>query len=229
MKQYSLLLLSGGLGTRMQQNIPKQHLLLFGRPIIIHSMERINKIPEIEKIVITCNKNYIDDLKVMLDNYNFTKEIVIVEGGRTRQESVLKGLSKITTNSVIIHEAARPFVRQKEFENLIKAKEKNVSFGINIPFTVLKGKNNFISESLTRSDLVNIQLPQKFDTEPLKKAHNRAVELGKEYTEDACLSLDLIDGEIKILKGTEFNIKITTPIDYKIAEVIYKHYILNEE
>jgi D-ribitol-5-phosphate cytidylyltransferase len=229
MKQYSLLLLSGGIGTRMQQSIPKQHLLLFGRPIIIHSIERINKIPEIEKIVITCSKNHIDDLKEMIDNYNFTKEILIIEGGITRQDSVLKGLTKITTDSVIIHEAARPFVRQNEFEKLIETKEENVSFGINIPFTVLKKKNNFISESLIRSNLINIQLPQKFDTESLKKGHNKAVELGKEYTEDASLSLDLLDKEIKIIEGTEFNIKITTPIDYKIAEIIYKHYILNEE
>lgn len=228
MEQYSLLLLSGGIGTRMQQSIPKQHMLLFGRPIIIHSIERINKIPEIKRIIITCNKDHINDLKVMIDNYNFTKQIIIIEGGKTRQESVAKGLSEITTNSLIIHEAARPFVRKEEFEELITTKEKNVSFGIDIPFTVLKRKDNFINETLTRSSLVNIQLPQKFDTNSLKKAHLKAIELGKKYTEDASLCIDLFNEEIKILKGTEFNIKITRPIDYKIAEIIYKEYILNE-
>jgi 2-C-methyl-D-erythritol 4-phosphate cytidylyltransferase len=229
MEKNSLLLLSGGIGARMQKSIPKQHLLLFGRPIIIHSLERIDKLVDIDKVVITCNKSHINDLKEMTDKYGFKKEIIIIEGGKTRQESVYKGLLKINTPSVIIHEAARPFVRLKEFQNLIDSKEKNITYGINIPYTVLKKKGGFIVENLNRSNLINIQLPQKFNTEELKLSHINAIENKKEYTEDTSLILDTLKEKIKILEGTEFNIKITNPIDYKIAEIIYKDYILNEE
>jgi len=229
MKKNSVLLLSGGIGARMQKSIPKQHLLLFGRPIIIHSLERIDKLVDIDKIVITCNKNHIDDLKEMTKMYGFKNEIIIIEGGKSRQESVQKGLMEINTPSVLIHEAARPFVRLKEFEKLIDSKEQNITYGVDIPYTVLMRKGDFITENLNRSSLINIQLPQKFNTLKLKRAHLEAIQNKKTFTEDTSLLLDFFGKKIKIFKGTEFNIKITNPIDYKIAEIIYKDYIINEE
>jgi|LGVF01.2.fsa_nt_gb 2-C-methyl-D-erythritol 4-phosphate cytidylyltransferase len=228
MKKYSLLLLSGGIGTRMQQELPKQHLLLFGRPIIIHTLERIDELEDIEDIIITCPKQYIGELDKMIDNYNLKKNYIIIEGGKTRQESVFKGLSRINTESIIIHEAARPFVKIEEFKYLIDSEGENVSLGLDIPFTVLKTKDGVISENLNRSELVNIQLPQKFNTSELKEAHQKAIDLGEEFTEDASLLLKYSNSTVRVIKGSDYNIKITTPVDYKIAEIIYKDYILNE-
>ncbi len=228
MKKHSLLLLSGGIGTRMQQDIPKQHLLLFGRPIIIHTLERVDKIEEIGEIIITCPKQYIEELENMIINYNLNKSIKIIQGGNTRQESVFKGLTEINNNSVIIHEAARPFVKLADFENLINSEYSNISYGLDIPFTVLKKKDDYISENLNRSELVNIQLPQKFNAEELKQAHIKAKEEGTTFTEDASLLLKYSNSKVNIINGSDYNIKITTPVDYKIAEIIYKDYILNE-
>ncbi|WP_138496164.1 IspD/TarI family cytidylyltransferase [Paenibacillus pinistramenti] len=228
MKKTSMILLAGGQGTRMKQDIPKQFLLLYGRPIIVHVLEKIEHIPEIEEVVISCPEQYIERTLELIEVYGLKKNILCIAGGETRQESTFKALEHVRNESVIIHEAARPFVTVSDFMNIMKDSEENITYALDIPFTVLKGEG-YIIENLKRSELINVQLPQKFNVSELKSAHNWAVANNKNsFTEDASLLFEHSGASIKIMKGNDYNLKITTPFDFKIAPTIYQEYFIGE-
>lgn len=221
---YSVILLAGGKGTRMKKKTPKQYLLLAGKPIIVHSIERLDRIEKINEIVIVCEDEYVVILKELIEKYNIKTKIVYAKAGINRQLSVFSGLQKITNEDVIIHESARPFVKKEDFERLIECPEKNVTFGISIPFTVVKGDEK-INSLLNRSELINVQLPQKFEAEKLRLAHDLAIRDNKEFTEDAGMVYIYTNTAVKILQGNHENIKITEGIDLAVGEIIYNEYI----
>lgn len=218
---YTLVLLSGGTGSRMHNSVPKQYMLLAGKPIIMHILERVDQIESIEKIVIVCADEYVQSVDFMLKQYGIKKRIQYAPAGSTRQASVLSGLTRVETENVIIHEAARPFVKIEDFESLINEENPNAMFGLPIPFTVVKG-HDYVEGQLDRSELVNVQLPQKFQTEILRSAHEQALKGQKSFTEDASMIFNYKpDVKIKICAGLEYNIKITTRMDILIGEQIY--------
>lgn len=221
---YSLILLAGGTGTRMQQSVPKQYLLLAGKPVIMHTIERIDRIEEIQKIVIVCTDDYVQIINEMLRQYAIHTPIQYAAAGSSRQASVWSGLQCVDTERVILHEAARPFVSEEDFRRLINEEADHVMFGVPIPFTVLKG-HEYVEELLDRTELVNVQLPQKFLTRDLYHAHRQAVNEGKRFTEDAGMVFTYAENQnVKVLQGKEYNIKLTTPMDLLIGEIIYKEY-----
>lgn len=225
MKEYSLILLSGGVGKRMQLNYPKQFLLLAGKPIFIHVLEKVDRLPEIKEIIITCPHDYMDLTEETITPYGFHTPIRLIEGGETRQESVYKGLLAAQYDDVIIHEAVRPFVTVEMFQRLINEPVENAIFGLEIPFTVLKGRDK-VEGNLKREELINVQLPHKFSKDRLLYAHECAREENLQFTEDASLHFHYYKSDITVLKGSDHNIKITTPVDRKIAEAIYKETVL---
>ncbi len=223
---YSAILLSAGSGTRMKEEVPKQYLLLGGKPMIMHSIERLDRLTMINEIIIVCDNSYKNHLEKMIKEYAITTPVKYVQGGALRQESVYNGLQQVSNNDVIIHEAARPFVKESEFQILIEDESRNATLAYDIPFTVLKGKEH-ITSNLDRSELINVQLPQKFDTSAVIQAHKKARAEGNIYTEDASLMFANSDIKIKILKGSSYNVKITEPIDLVLGEIIYKNIITN--
>ena len=217
----TMILLSGGSGRRMQNSIPKQYMLLAGKPVIMHILERLEKLESISKIVIVCTEAYRSSITLMLEQYGISKEIVLAPAGQARQESVLNGLGYVETDTVIIHEVARPFVTTDDFNRLIEYDSENVIYGLPIPCTVLKG-HKMIEGELERSELINVQLPQKFRTDLLQKCHQRAASEGKHFTEDAGLVFHYFpDQKIEVCPGMEYNIKLTTRQDMIIGEIIY--------
>lgn len=221
---YTLVLLSGGTGTRMHNNIPKQYMLLAGKPVIMHTLERVEAIKEITEVVIVCAAEYVNCIEMMLKQYNITMSVKFAEAGKTRQASVQSGLEMVQTEKVIIHEAARPFVNIADFMMLINETCENAIIGTSIPFTVIKG-HDYVEGILTRSELVNVQLPQKFNTALLKNVHEKAKTDNREFTEDASMVYHYFpDVKIKICSGSDYNIKLTTPTDFITGELIYKEY-----
>lgn len=218
---YTVILLSGGIGSRMQNNVPKQYMLLAGKPMIMHVLEKINLLDAVEKVVIVCAPDYRASLQLMLEQYGIRKTVEFAPAGKTRQASVFSGLKNVKTANVIIHEAARPFVKLEDFQALMDEPGENAIIGSDIPFTVVEGHER-VEGILDRSSLVNVQLPQKFNTQLIREAHVKAAKEGLSFTEDASLLFHYSPGaKIKILKGKEYNIKITTRIDMLAGEMIY--------
>lgn len=223
-KKYSFVLLSGGIGSRMQNNIPKQYMLLAGKPVIMHSLEKADAIDLISEIVVVCSDDYKKTIMDMAEQYGIRKTIIFASAGKTRQASVLSGLKKVNNDNVIIHEAARPFVKVENIEELINNSSDNAIIGSRIPFTVVEG-NNEVSGLLDRSKLINVQLPQKFQLKPLLESHLKAENDSMEFTEDASL-LHYYQPEIKIsvIEGKDYNIKLTNRIDMLVGEIIYDEF-----
>ena len=224
MKKYTFILLSGGVGSRMKNPVPKQYMLLAGKPMIMHILERIDCLDQVDKIVIVCSEDYKASIDLMIKQYGIKKDYSFANAGSTRQASVYSGLKEVTSHDVIIHEAARPFVSVSDFEELINDQSDNATIGMDIPFTVIKGHEQ-VEGILNRSELVNVQLPQKFNTKQLLAAHEKAINDGKLFTEDVSL-LYFYDSSsiVKIIKGKEYNIKITTRTDMLSGEIIYDEY-----
>lgn len=221
-----MIILAGGVGTRMGQPTPKQFLILAGKPIIVHVLEKVERLSEIERVVITCPQEHLETTRTLLEHRNLSDHFSCIEGGATRQDSVYKGILELAgCDSIIIHEAVRPFVTAEEFRALITSEYPNAIYGTRIPFTVLLG-HDFVEGTFERSALVNVQLPQKFDAAVLRRAHELAREDGRDFTEDASMVFHYETGPVRILEGTEKNIKITEPTDLVIGEAIYNEYVL---
>ena len=90
--KYSLVLLSAGKGTRFGKETPKQYLLLAGKPMIVHTLERVDQIEDIAEVVVVCGEEYVEKIQTYLKDYRIQKKIVFVEGGDTRQKSVFAGI-----------------------------------------------------------------------------------------------------------------------------------------
>ncbi len=216
-----MIVLAGGIGKRIGQPVPKQFLLLGGNPLIVHVLEKVLPLDRIEEVVITCPATHLDETRDLIANHGFGERFRCIEGGATRQESVYRGLEALDGfESVVIHEAVRPLVTTDEFRALLDAEDPNAMFGIPIPFTVLKG-HEYVEDLLERSELVNVQLPQKFDAAQLRQAHDAARRDEAQFTEDASLFFRYADAPVRILAGSERNLKITVPTDLIVAEALY--------
>ncbi len=216
-----MIVLAGGIGKRIGRPFPKQFLLLGGKPLIVHVLEKARAIPEIERVVITCPENHLEATRELVDNHGLGPKFECILGGDSRQASVYNGLLALDgLDSVIIHEAVRPLVTTAEFRALIEADDENAMYGIAIPFTVLKGRE-YVEGLLERDELVNVQLPQKFHRGKLLAAHEAARRDGAIFTEDAGLFYKYAGEPVRILPGSDQNIKITVPTDTVTAEAIY--------
>jgi 2-C-methyl-D-erythritol 4-phosphate cytidylyltransferase len=217
-----MIVLAGGVGKRIGRPFPKQFLLLGGKPLIVHVLEKARQIPAIERIVVTCPESHLEETRTLISNHGFdAARFTCIVGGGSRQESVYRGLEALDdSDTVIVHEAVRPLVTAEEFRDLIAAEDQNAMFGIPIPFTVLKG-HEYVEDLLERDELVNVQLPQKFDRAKLMAAHEAARRDGASFTEDASLFHRYAGERVRILPGSERNIKITVPTDIVTAEAIY--------
>jgi D-ribitol-5-phosphate cytidylyltransferase len=222
---FGMVVLAGGIGRRIGRPFPKQFLLLGGKPLLVHVLEKARAIPELERIVITCPEAHLEETRQMLANHGFDNRFACIVGGVTRQESVYRGLEALPgIESVVIHEAVRPLVTTDEFRALIGSPDENAMYGIPISFTVLRG-HEYVEGLLDRDELVNVQLPQKFDRAKLLAAHEAARADGSTFTEDASLFVHHTHEPVRILPGSERNVKITVPADIVMAEALYADFL----
>ncbi|MBA2562949.1 MAG: 2-C-methyl-D-erythritol 4-phosphate cytidylyltransferase [Chitinophagaceae bacterium] len=217
-KSIDVVLLAAGIGTRTGLNYPKQFYKINGKPFFIMSLEIFDKMKEVNSIIITCAVNYMNEYDTYLQHYNI-KKAILIEGGKTRQESTYNALQKVTSSKVLIHEAARPLISHDFVEEILTHEDEvAVVPTIPVPFTVCEGDEN-MTNILDRQKLKNIQLPQLFDTKELLIAHKDAKENNYEATEDGILMFRM-GKKVKFVKGRESNIKITSKTDIIIVNLL---------
>lgn len=188
---------------------------------VFESMEEVSQIiivtPPISKEQKSNESNWSVERTVL--QYGITKA-VFVEGGETRQESVKNGLEMVTTKSVLVAEAVRPFITHEFVRRIIAMPGDCCTPWIPAISTVLTADG----VSLDREKVGQVQMPQKYTTALLKLAHD--TEIVKNTTDDAALLFTVLGIKPVLVAGIEENIKITTPLDLVIAEAIYdaRHY-----
>ena len=216
---------AAGQGKRMQKDINKQYLKLGDRPLLAHTLDAFADNNNIEQIIVVVREDEIDYCqKNIINKYSF-KNIKLVAGGETRQQSVFAGLTAFSpaTNYVIIHDGARPLVSKKLLTKVIKklSKYKALTTAISVKDTIkIINKENFVKNTPERDRLRAIQTPQAFEYELIYKAHKNYAGNSK-ATDDASL-VEKMGHKVKVIKGESRNIKVTTPIDLVYAQNILK-------
>lgn len=218
---FSLILLNGGIGARVNADRPKQLIRVGGIPILIYTLVAVENISAINELIINYPQGYKEQIKKLISSYGINKKIKYIPAGKTRQESVYLMLEAVTNKDVLIHEAARPHVTEKDFLSLINDSRENITLGLSIPFTVapIDTDKKSVNGVIERDSIINVQLPQKFKYDNLKEAHLIAKENGKFYTEDATLVYDA-GFPVHYLSGNENNIKVTSKLDIVISEFL---------
>jgi len=234
LKKIDCVYLMGGTGERAKLGFPKQFQLLGGKPIFIHGLETLEKIQEINQIIIvSCN---IEQTQNIIKNYQFTKEIIYASSGVDRIESVSNGIYHVKTQSVLISESVRPFITKDLYMNVINENSKVVTPIKKAVSTVI----DLDGCSYDRRMFGEVQMPQKFSYDILQKLHIKAriekvQEIIELFTDDIAILnyFSSINNDndspintncIKVIPGEDQNLKITSPIDLIIAEAIYEKF-----
>ena len=219
------IVLAGGAGKRMGSSTNKQFLLLDNRPIIVHALQVFEECKPVDGIYLVVNQK---DLSIIqeeiLETYKFSKVLKLVIGGRLRQDSVRNGLEAIEEpcDIVIVHDAARPFVSPAFVEKSICLMEM---FDAIIPAMPVRdtikviSKEGFVQKTLERDSLWHVQTPQTFKYQLIMKAYREGM-AKKFYGTDDAAFIEYLGKKVKVIEGSPYNLKITTPEDLVIARGI---------
>ena len=154
---------------------------------------------------------------------SFAQRCVVVGGGDSRQQSVRNGLQHVTSEYVVVHDAARPFVTSEMVDRTLSslADAEGAIVATPLDETLKRVDGDVVDETLTRAHLWRVQTPQSFRTSVLLDAHDKAAAEGFEVTDDASL-VERYGGRVVVVHSTRANMKLTYPEDFVIAEAMLK-------
>ncbi|MBQ9517496.1 MAG: 2-C-methyl-D-erythritol 4-phosphate cytidylyltransferase [Eubacterium sp.] len=213
------IVLGAGSGTRMKIEKSKLLLEIAGKTVIERSVEAFLSISDVDEVIVTVREQDLQAFSKLLTD----ERITFVIGGETRQQSVKNAVDTIeSAELLIIHDGARPLIREEDIENTIIAAKDCGAAAVGVPvkdtIKVIDG-DSFIIDTPDRSTLFAVQTPQIFDFEHYKRALQQSIDDGKDFTDD-CQLIEYAGGKVKMVTGSYTNIKITTPDDIGIAERI---------
>lgn len=227
MKNVAVILASGS-GTRFGSKIPKQFIKLAGKPVIVYTLEAFQKSSCIDEIIIVTNDNFIDFVSSLTIDYNISKTLKIISGGKERYESSWSAIQSIEDEecNVIFHDAVRPFVSGRIISDCVQALDKwnAVDVIVDPTDTIVKIKGETIMSIPDRRFLARGQTPQAFKKSLIQKAYQRFLNEEKRVASDDCgIVLKYLPMEpIYTVKGEESNFKITHQQDIYLADNIIK-------
>ncbi len=179
-------------------------------PVIFYSLEKFLKNPLLKEVIVVLNG---DNLKKGREFINLRK-IKVIKGGETRAESVMEGVKTARYAFVLIHDAVRPLITDDFIQSIISEYDDSLDGvipGLDVRYTIKeKDKRGFVKRTLPRHLLVEVQTPQLFKKSSLLKAYKK---LPLDSKTDEAMLIEECGGKVKIVKGLEENIKITTPLD----------------
>lgn len=215
------IIVAGGSGARMQAVVPKQFLLLNGRPVLMYTLEAFYQSAYQPQVILVLHPNFHTYWQQLCAEHQFTMPHQLADGGETRFHSVKKGLELVNDNSLVaVQDAVRPltdiaiidaaYAQALEYGNAVTAVKSRDS---------VRSMRNGHSESLLRDEIYLVQTPQTFQSGLIKKAYLQPFNDG--FTDDASVAEK--DGAfIHLIEGNYQNIKITYPEDIAIAEMLLK-------
>lgn len=220
--------LAGGSGSRMKSKVKKQYLLLQERPVLYYSLSVFQKSEYIDEIILVCGKGETEQCRAdIVEKYGFTKVSKVVEGGKERYHSVYEGLKAIEEcDYVMIHDGARPFVDAGMLGRIMQDLEKVDACVAAVPVkdTIkLSDADGFVANTPPRELLWTVQTPQSFRYDLIREAYDQLAQqepAGVKITDDAMVAEYFAHVPVKLTEGSYENIKITTPEDLLLAEMI---------
>lgn len=223
---------AGGVGSRMNGTAkPKQFLNVYGKPIIIHTLEIFELHNNIDAIVVACLEEWIPHLESLVERYNLKKVKKVVPGGSNGQESIYNGLKAAEEvaggeqSIVLIHDGVRPLINEKTIDDNIASVEKNGSAitCVRVKETVLVvSEDDSIAEIPNRDDTRLARAPQSFYLHDIMECHRKAIEENKFDFIDSCSMMQYYGKKLFLIEGPQENIKITTPDDLYTLRALLK-------
>lgn len=216
-----VIIVAGGKGLRMGSDIPKQFLPIGGKPVLMRTIERFREYAKDLQIILVLPKAQQDYWQQLCKEYAFDVDYQLADGGETRFHSVQNGLSLVPDDAegvVGVHDGVRPFPSIDVIRNCYKtAREKKAVIPVIPVVETVRHLQGNISETVPRDEYRLVQTPQCFDIQLLKAANKQPYNDG--FTDDASV-VEAFGFNITLVEGNRENIKITTPYDLKIAEVL---------
>jgi len=218
---------AAGKGERMGQPVPKQFLPLGGMPILLHTIRAFEHMSALVSLLVAVHPRYLQDTERWCRALRIHHLTALVPGGSTRQASVWNALqhpSIAHVDVVLVHDAVRPFVSQSLLNRLLAAVQHAPAVVPALPLkdTIKQVESQQVRCTLNRSELVAVQTPQAFHRAVLVDAHRAAQQQGWIGTDDAAL-VEQIGVPVAVVPGEEHNLKITTPFDLHIAQLLLDH------
>lgn len=207
---------SGGSGSRIGGEIPKQYLQFNGMELIVYTLKIFQNCDLIDEIIVSAKKDYHSLLQTLKEKYSLVKFTKVVEGGKERQDSVFNALKSIKAakeDLIAVHDAVRPLLSQ---QILIESIETAKKFGsavvaLKAKDTLIKG-NDFVESFVDRNEIYYAQTPQVFRFDILMESIQKA-ETDKFIGTDESMIVNRYGYKVKIVKGSSSNFKITNQDD----------------
>lgn len=226
-KKVTAIIVAAGKGTRMGSEVPKQFMNIAGRSILETALYKFDRSNEVDEIILVVNR---EDLEFVNKEIavKYDKVTIVKVGGTTRTESVYEGIKALSEKCdiVLIHDGVRPFISYNLITGCV---EGAYDYGACIPVIEVVDTikevsgDGVVQRTLNRAGLKAVQTPQAFDYELIKDCYNMAVTEDASFTDDASI-VEFYGHRIKTIDGLLRNIKITTPLDLKIAEIFSNIY-----
>ena len=222
------LIIAGGRGMRMGQEIPKQFLTVNDKPVIAYTMEAFQKHPDIDAIAVVCVEGWESILSAYARQYHITKLKHIIPGGANGQGSIRNGVFELEKHYapediVLVHDAIRPMVSQDIISGCIATAREHGSAIVTVPCqeAMLETSDQVSTNaSYPRQNLKRTQTPQCFPIGTLADAHREALEKGITNSIASCTLMVELGRTIYFSHGSEKNIKLTTPEDIDIFRAL---------
>lgn len=212
---------AAGSSTRMGED--KLLLEVDGKSIIARSLEALNSSSSVDEIIVVTRAERLEEMALIAQNAGIDKLTKVVIGGETRTQSALAGVSEADKRAkvICIHDGARPFVSHEIIAECVHQAVLYYAACPVIPVkdTIRVAENGVAVLTPAREETFAVQTPQAFNADIIKAALTAAVRDGKSYTDD-CAAVEALGVKVRVTKGSEDNIKITTPLDIPLAESI---------
>ncbi|MDR2950250.1 MAG: 2-C-methyl-D-erythritol 4-phosphate cytidylyltransferase [Prevotella sp.] len=215
----NVIIVAGGKGLRMGSDLPKQFIPIGGKPVLMHTIEAFYNFDQDINIILVLPLSHQNYWQELCEKYNFKINHTIANGGQTRFHSVKNGLSIVKEGIVGVQDGVRPFASKEMIQRCFDATEKYQAVipVIDSTDSLREMVDDEKSKIVDRSKIRLVQTPQVFHFETLKEAYQ--TDFKETFTDDASVVESMGIG-IHLVKGEVTNIKITTPLDLKIGEVI---------
>ena len=211
---------AAGRGKRIGASVPKQFLEIQGKPLLHHTLTVFASCKLIDYVVLVMPRADVDEMgEDWLNNYEIVREVVV--GGEQRQDSVYNGFNSLEegTDIVVVHDGVRPFTTSKMITATIEEAEQHGAAITAIPVsdTIKHVVDSFVKQTISRVGLWRVQTPQAFHYRLLQQAFKKAKKDSYYGTDEGAL-IEYLGAQVKIVQGSELNIKITRKEDLVLAE-----------
>lgn len=220
-KERYAIIVAGGRGLRMGGELPKQFLPLSGKPVLMRTLELFEG--EVSRIILVLPEDHIPFWKELCQRYHFTLPHTVALGGETRFHSVRSGLSHLPQAGLVaVHDGVRPLASRALIRRSFEEAERSGAALPACPVTdsLRLHQEEGKSEAVDRSRYMAVQTPQTFDLGRLQQAYEQAY--SPLFTDDASVYEAASLGSITLIDGEETNIKLTTPRDLLLAELLLR-------